>query len=41
MTKFKIEDLVKMTDIDDMWCDEAQRKLGKVVDIAPNGTLTV
>lgn len=41
MTKFKIGDLVKTTDIDGMWCDEAQRKLGKVVNIAPNGTLTV
>ena len=41
MTKFKIGDLVKTTDIDGMWCNEAQGRLGKVVDITPNGTLTV
>ena len=41
MTKFKIGDLVKTIDADGIWCDEAQGRLGKVVDIAPNGTLTV
>lgn len=41
MTKFKIGDLVKTTDADGVWCEEAQGRLGKVVDVSPGGTLTV
>ena len=41
MTKFKIGDLVKTICFDGVWCEEAQGRFGKVVAIAPNGTLTV
>lgn len=41
MTKFKIGDLVKTVADSGVWCEEAQGRLGKVVEIAPNGNLTV